>query len=551
MNIYPGKCDCGAKVPAYAGTRKAVHGDWKVFCSKCVPPKPVERRLTAECRIIMPYDPSNLNLVKSLPGSHWVSKYEGGPYWQVSTKISDRIRVLEIADLLKLDVDPILREDVKTNSNVQDAITYNLYPFQVDGVNWLSRQTKAILADDPGLGKTVQALVALELNDRVLIVCPAIMKSVWRELTLIWRPEFYAFEITKRDFRLPEAGEIVIISYDGLPENLDKTIIDQLGQVSLVLDELHKCKNRKTKRHKKIKTISRYVKKTWGLTGTPVENNPTELYGMLNSINLAYPCFGTWSSFYKLFNGYRNLFGGTGWGTPEPIVPELLKRYVLRRERQVVLPDLPEKTITYLGVGVDRHLFKEMDDAWEKHSAVFQRGELPPFGELSSLREKLSKSRIPAMLEYMEECEEQNIPLVVFTDHIAPLTAIYCRPGWEIIDGTVPVHERRRIVDRFQKGQLKGLGCTYKTCAEGIDLTYAYRGLCVDQNYNHNVNEQAESRLLRIGQKNAVEIVRMHSDHILDRHCLAITTRKIERNAKILTPQISPNIPDCLSEKIE
>ena len=132
------------------------------------------------------------------------------------------------------------------------------------------------------------------------------------------------------------------------------------------------------------------------------------------------------------------------------------------------------------------------------------------------------------MLEYIENAEEQEVPLVIFSAHLAPLDALLGREGWAVITGCASPEKRQEIVRAFQAGQLKGVGVSIKAGGAGITLTKAWKALFVDLDWTPASNWQAEDRLARIGQEsNKVEIARMVSDHPLDLHIHNILVEKI------------------------
>jgi SNF2 family DNA or RNA helicase len=228
-------------------------------------------------------------------------------------------------------------------------------------------------------------------------------------------------------------------------------------------------------------------------------------------------------------NAYPKKWGGYDFGQPDPIVPELLRRVMLRRLRVDVLPDLPTKTYHTIKVDLPGKLAKKMDALWDEWGDLIQNDkELPPFEEFSSIRAALAESRIPALLELVEDHEEQEVPLVVFSAHIAPCEALSQRPGWEMITGSTPSKKRQEIVQRFQAGELKGLALTIRAGGVGLTLTRAWKAIFVDLDWVPSWNNQAEDRICRIGQlANCIEIVRMVSDHVLDLHVLKLIAWKI------------------------
>jgi hypothetical protein len=166
---------------------------------------------------------------------------------------------------------------------------------------------------------------------------------------------------------------------------------------------------------------------------------------------------------------------------------------------------------------------------WDEWGELIDgKKQLPPFEEFSSLRAALAESRIPALLEMVEDHEEQGVPLVVFSAHKAPVLACGEREGWEAITGDTSSKKRQEIVERFQAGKLKGLALTIRAGGVGLTLTHAWKAIFVDLDWVPSQNQQAEDRICRIGQLAAhCEIVRMVSDHVLDIHVLDLIGWKI------------------------
>jgi SWI/SNF-related matrix-associated actin-dependent regulator 1 of chromatin subfamily A len=506
----------------------------------------MDRKLTKDGCIYMPFDRNALDLLRSLPGA-WFDR--AAVCWHVSLKEGDRARLLEIADALNLEVDPELRK-IELSEQSKVAADTGLYPFQVQGVDWLSKGNLRLLGDDMGLGKTVQTIMALPQKDScaALVVVPASLKYNWKKELEKWRPELNVSIISnEKSFRLPTFGEVVIANYENLPAYLEPHKISATSKawelmvtwpnnlmsshaknITLIVDEAQRVKNYKTKRSKRIKGLAMSAKNVWGLTGTPLENRPEDLYGILESLQMQMKVFGGWTKFVGYMNGNKNRWGGYEWGRPSPIVPELLRRVMLRRKREDVLPDLPSKTYSYHKVGLPVELRTHMDDLWSKYSSTIKEKNLPPFEEFSGIRAKLAASRIDDLIELVEEHEEDDIPLVVFSAHLEPLNKLAERDGWKKITGDVSPIERQRIVDEFQAGNLKGVAVSIKAGGVGLTLTRAWKAIFVDLDWVPGSNQQAEDRICRIGQEsNKIEIVRMVSDHPLDVHVLDLIAWKM------------------------
>lgn len=588
INGRAGNCFCcKAKVAARAGFAFLTNG-WKVSCasSRCLgsheglldaakpasaPQSAVGRTLNAAGEISFPSRPTydELTLVRAMPGARWnPSKV----VWTISVAAADRTRVLELADKLKLDVDSSLRtiDDADFNSTMdaamgraQDSADQGrpLRDYQYDGVKFLAGRKFALIGDDMGLGKTIQALVALPPKAAAIVVCPASLKWNWHDECRTWRPDLTPVVCKGRKgksaFRVPAEGELVIINYDILPSYLKpvaklddagKEIRDRKGKVVKeavvpadveaalakvigIFDECQKAKNYKAQRSQKVTEMCNRLAAVWGATGTPLMNRPLDLWGVLSSLGMNWEVFGSWKSFLRCFGGYRGSFGYEFSGVSGPETAERLRRVMLRRLKADVLKDLPAKQFQTLRInGMSKSIYKELDRLQKIWGETIGAKSLPPFEEFSALRAQIATARIPAVIEYVESFEDAGEPLVVFSAHRAPIDTLGERDGWATITGDTPAAKRRDIVAQFQAGELKGIALTIAAGGEGLTLTRASNLLMVDLDWTPSMNTQAEDRLHRIGQQNAVNIVRMVSDHDLDRH---VTDLLVEKSATI------------------
>jgi hypothetical protein len=564
-NRYPGYCQhCNSRVVENAGWCIKEGGRWLCYCEAHVPGQKPEyvRALDKQGRCITPYEPNHLDLFRAFPGASFRQANHsenmlGKPYWQVSLAESDRHRVLEIANKLGLEVAPELRA-VRTSSRAEAGKAKGLFPFQVYGVDWLSKSNgeSRLLGDDMGLGKTIQVLMALE--EHSLAVVPACVKYNWAAEARKWRPDLKVFVVKeKRQWRLPAKGELIICNYEQLPDWLKpvKThkkakswevevhvptqgMRETAQKMTFVIDEAQYAQNWKTERAQKVKGLAMISHNVWGLTGTPLTNRPQQLYGVLESLGMAHKVFGGWTRFVDVMNGSKGRWGGWNWGTPKPIVPELLRRVMLRRTQEQVLPDLPKLFYQTITCELPDDLRADCDDLWDRYGDYFvenignertRDNPLPPFEEFSSIRRRLAESRIPVILELAAQHEEDDIPLIVFSTHIAPLKALAERDGWECIIGSTPPERRTELVKQFQDGKLKGLACSIKAAGVGLTLTRSYKAIFVDLDWVPGNNAQAERRIARIGQT-ALKciIVRLVSDHVLDQHVLDLIAWKID-----------------------
>lgn len=581
--------ECDAPVPVGAGFSERTSRGWQTVCAKPVcfartgwalpAPTSTARTLNAAGEIHTPYrggaeGDAERALLRSAPGARWQKDRQ---CWTVSLAVEDRPRVLEIARKLDLTVDPALlpAEGLSVAASLAPAAAEageraraaKAYDHQVVGAEFLALRRKALLADDMGLGKTFQVLAALPREAKAVAVVPASLRLNWAAEVRRWRPDLAPVVLRKRgEWRTPATGEVVIIGFDTLPD--EETIEASraaLADVTLVVDEVHRCKSyvagytsregkavkaKGAQRAKRTAALAACTARQWALTGTPLLNRPFDLRGCLAAFGAAEKAFGTFPRFVRLFQGRQDRFGGWSWGRPLPEVPELLRRVMLRRRKSEVELGLPPKIRSERLVEVSSaKLRKELDtalaswrDEWDNDAGPTR---LPAFTEFSAIRAALAADRIDAMLDLVEDYEDAEKPLLVFSAHRAPVDALATREGWATITGDTSLDERQRVVEAFQAGKLRGVGLTITAGGVGLTLTRASDVLFVDRDWVPANNLQAEDRCHRIGQRAAaVNIVYLTSEHPLDQHVARLLAEKlllieqaVEAELKVVLPE--------------
>ena len=402
---------------------------------------------------------------------------------------------------------------------------HELYGYQIEGAQWLRDHTRAMLADEPGLGKTAQTIAALVTP--ALIVCPAVVKSVWESEIAKWRPKLRAQVLYSKDqpnFRL---FDVVIVNYDILPGQPTDWAGVRLG--TLVADEAHMLKSYKAKRTKSFRSLTRTADRVWLLTGTPMLGTPEDLKGVLVSGGLFREAFfdaeggSDYDNFVKLFRGRELRFGGYSWGQPDPEVNNRMKRVMLRRTKDEVGLQLPEKSYQEIKVELSKDLTGEHRSALENLDLENLPDEIGKFAEL---RAKTALAKTKATLSLIEQYEAAQEPILVFCAHTAPLDIIAERKGWAKLDGSTDEKKRGALVEKFQRGELRGLACNIKAAGVGITLTRASTALFIDQEWTPALNEQAECRIHRIGQKNACNYVHLVADTELEKVVFGVLRKK-------------------------
>ncbi len=237
---YPGTCKrCGNRFEAGATIAYQDRASYHVRCAPAVPGgAPVPATLAADGTVSMAYDLAALPLLRALPvpagqKSTWDP---AAKVWRASVSDADLPRTLELAGKLQLTIAPELIARNVPTAAASAANLEGLYPFQVQGVDHLSRRPRALLGDEMGLGKTVQALRALDPSWAVLVVCPNSLKLNWVKEAKRWAPGLRAEALQgKAGFRWPQPGELLAVNYDVLPGDLG--LAGQPKGLTVVLDE--------------------------------------------------------------------------------------------------------------------------------------------------------------------------------------------------------------------------------------------------------------------------------------------------------------------------
>lgn len=429
---------------------------------------------------------------------------------------------------------------VRTRAVSAEPDLSELKQYQAVGVITLRKHKHFLLADEPAVGKTVQALRALEQRPRALVVAPASAAITWRDEVKRWRSDLHL--TIGEELRRPDENEVLFISRDSLPEpprGSTKLVQEPMRDVTLILDECHGFKSSRAQRTRRVRRLMWQCGRTWGLTGTPMPGRPEDLWGLLCSLGLDAQVFpGGWEEFVILCNGKRRFirdkrqFGalraiGYEWGTISPEVGQRLSRVMLRRTRVEVLPELPPCQRIYVPVATPE-ILPLLDDAQAKWDALgLGPKDIPPLEMFSSCRAALARARISAAVEWADNNAQASVPLLVFSDHIEPILAMQKLDGAGVFTGATPVKERTALVDAFKAGKLRLLAMTIDTGGASLNLQEAGAILFIDRAWVPGDNKQAELRAARPGSKFAEVLVAiMMSDHPLDRRLQEILDEK-------------------------
>jgi SWI/SNF-related matrix-associated actin-dependent regulator of chromatin subfamily A-like protein 1 len=386
-----------------------------------------------------------------------------------------------------------------------------LQPFQWAGVRYALDARRTFLADEQGLGKTVEALATLEADDAypAVVVCPASLKLNWERETRRWVPH-RSVAIVEGRSAVPETGDITILNYEIVAAHREH--LARLHPRALVVDESHYAKNPQAKRTQAIRRLAGTLDDSalrLALTGTPVLNHADELISQLRVIGRLED-FGSGARFSRQFQGPL---------TEERLHWHLRRRCFVRRLKSEVLPQLPAKRRVVVPVALDNkreyRLAEEDVIAWlreqpidlsELNARIAATLRAERLAQLTTLQRLAARGKLNAGLQWIADFLESGEPLVVFARHVDVQRAVLERfPDALHLLGADALGERDDAVRAFQQPDGPPLiVCATRVAAQGITLTRASNVAFLELEWTPAMHDQAEDRTHRIGQRDAV-----------------------------------------------
>ena len=431
--------------------------------------------------------------------------------------------------------------------HVPKALKADLRDYQVEGFRWLSRLAEwgagACLADDMGLGKTLQALTLLVSRAALgpaLVVAPASVLHTWRAEAAKFAPSLSVslFHESSRDVSSMKAGEVWVVSWSLLAREIES--LEARSWATVVFDEAHAIKNSGTLRARAAQRVKGQFKVA--LSGTPVENHIGELWSLFRAVMPS--LFGSEESFRRRF----------GTSSPEALkaLSVLIQPFVLRRSKSQVARELPERTDVEIVIPLSTEEKALYDDVRLSAMADLADGEL---GEdkrfqvlaamtrlrLTACHPKLiddawqgPTSKLTRLLELLKDLAAGDHRVLVFsqfTKHLALVRQACQHEGitFSYLDGQVPVAERQRRVELFQKGQGGDVFLiSLKAGGTGLTLTAADYVIHLDPWWNPAVEDQASDRAHRIGQSRPVTVYRLIAEATIEQQIVSMHAEKRE-----------------------
>lgn len=459
-------------------------------------------------------------------------------------------------------------------------------PFQKAGIAYAIKRKNTLFADEMGLGKTIEGIgVANVLTDarHLLIICKAKLKLNWMREFIKWdvygRTVGVLTKPTKKAKRLIEKygqGRVSIISIEG-PFDVD-VIIANFDMVSkcndalraehwnvLIVDESQMVRNltarrsqvifgKKESKDKKTGKVNPAIEPIVAdhnlfLTGTPIMNRPKELWPIIQRFDPD----GLGKNFFKYamrycgatHNGYGWDFSGSS--NLDELQEYLRSNFMVRRLKADVMKELPPKRrsirILETPEGYDESILEQENKEFDALTAGGLSYEDIPFTAMSAVRQAVAISKVPSVIEFLEDTLDEVDKVVVFAHHKEVMRQLAEKFGDSavVVDGETSDTDALEAQDRFQTDpDCKVFIGSILASGAGLTLTAAHTIVFAEMDWVPGNNVQAEDRCHRYGQHDSLNIYYLVLDGSVDARIVEIVLEKQAVIQKALDDKIEP-----------
>ena len=447
-----------------------------------------------------------------------------------------------------------IRKDPKRHPLRKELLKVDLLPYQLDGIAFAVGAGRTVLADDMGLGKTIQGIGVAELLKReagirrVLVVCPATLKSQWRSEIERFSErdcQLVLGSAAERAGRYDNSCFFTVCNYEQVLRDI--IAIEKVPWDLIILDEGQRIKNWEAKTSRIIKGLRSPFALV--LSGTPLENRIDDLFSVVEFIDdrRLGPAF-------RFFNRHRVVDekGGVLGYKNLATLRKRLAPILLRRTRSSVMRDLPPRSTEVVRIA-------PTDEQAGLHGAnlriVSSIVGKPYINEMDLLRLRkallmcrmaadstfLVDKQTPAYSSKLETLDEllgtlsaeENRKIVLFSEWTTMLGLIeklLKKHGMDYVrlDGSIPQKQRQPLVRQFQKDPNCRLFVTTNAGATGLNLQAANTVINVDLPWNPAVLEQRIARAHRMGQKQPVQVFILVTEETIEEGLLTTLSAKHE-----------------------
>ena len=481
-------------------------------------------------------------------------------------------------DTYKNMIDRIDNKDIDENVELPTGLNASLRNYQETGFKWLKTLDTynfgGILADDMGLGKTIQ-LVSVILSyvencekeaiepKASLVICPSSLTLNWYNEIKKFAPSLKVMLINgnaqdrKNKIQKIEDYNVVIASYDILKRDIDIYKDKKYEFKYVIADEAQYIKNNNTQNFKAIKEIKAETR--YALTGTPIENSLSELWSIFD-----YVMPGYLFSYKKFKELYETPIVKDEDGSAMKKLKMLIEPFILRRIKEDVLTELPDKTITILNNEMEDEQQKiymsymaQVKEEIETEISIngFEKSQIKILSLLMRLRQicchpglfienyKGESSKLNQCIQIVKDAIESGHKILLFSGYTSMFDIIEEEFKKENISyykltGQTKVGDRIRLVDEFNENpDIKVFLISLKAGGTGLNLIGADMVIHYDPWWNLSAENQATDRTYRIGQKKNVQVYKLITKNSIEEKIYELQQKK----AKLIDNMLSTN----------
>jgi len=403
-----------------------------------------------------------------------------------------------------------------------------LMKYQLDAVAFAEKaDARCLIADEQGLGKTVEAgaLLALhleQLTPAIIVTKTRVKVQMMREMMRWTKSKKVQAIFTAKEVAIP-GFDIIVTTYDMLK---NPEVFSMINIKTLVLDECQQIKNHTSGRAKAVQQLvkSHGIEHIIGLSGTPIKNHAGEYFTILNLLDpIRFP---SWQRFIDVHcDSYNNGWGTKVGGLKNPdLFHEMTKDIIIRRTKAQVLPDLPEKTRSFEYVEMDTKLNKAYGEALKELEELMYSEEANSFEAnsnkiaiMTKMREIVGVGKVDSCVDFTTDflLSSTDRKLVIFVHHHSVQAYLEAKLNqWLAEGGYAPCLLLKSgsggdIGEQFRVGPNRILIASTLSAGEGLNLQFCSDAIMMERQLNPANEEQAEDRFHRYGQENKVNITYM------------------------------------------
>ena len=515
---------------------------------------------TPNCfKVSFAYHPLLVKCIRRIPSARYRAD---GHFWEVLPLDIEYLRKMEVwavanrlcgSVVWAKDEEPVECYEIPPMPEL--TVPHNMvlepYEYQKQGIAYALEKKRCIMGDEPGLGKTAQAIGTMTASGAfpALVICPASLKVNWqREFKkfggvnavilddsnrAIWQNLLTMVSVNGKPL-----CQVVIVNYESLRKFFVRHIKQQqrftLKSIefdervdlfrSVIIDESHKCKSSKTQQAKFVQGIAAGKEYVLELTGTPVVNNNVDLIQQLNIMGRLED-FGGYMKFQERYCAGENKSSHL-----KELNYRLHKFCFFRRQKKDVLKWLPDKTRSYLVTDIDNRkeyemaerdvikYLREVKDADDEKILRAVRGAI--MVKMGILKQISAKGKIRSAIDIIHNTIDGGEKLIVFCF----LKQVVAELKQEFRDAVTVTGDdddraKQRAVDSFQEDpECRLIILNYRSGGTGLTLTAASNVLFVEFPWTYSDCCQAEDRAHRNGQKNAVMCTYLLGEDTIDEY---------------------------------